>query len=48
MGESDRAIAKKLGIAPSNVNVRKHAAYAKVRAYLKRLGLLSDDESAET
>ncbi|HYF16205.1 MAG TPA: sigma factor [Phycisphaerales bacterium] len=38
LGESDRTLAAKLGIAASNVNVRKQRAYAKVRAYLERLG----------
>lgn len=38
LGESDRTLAKKMGIAPSNVNVRKQRAYAKLRAYLTGLG----------
>jgi RNA polymerase sigma factor (sigma-70 family) len=38
LGESDRALAQRLGIAPSTVNVRKKAAYAKVREHLTRLG----------
>ncbi|MFO0830649.1 MAG: sigma-70 family RNA polymerase sigma factor [Phycisphaerales bacterium] len=38
MGESDRALARKMGIAPSNVNFRKQGVYAKLRAYLSRLG----------
>lgn len=37
-GQSDRDLAKAMGIAPSNVNVRKQRAYAKLRAYLQRLG----------
>lgn len=37
-GQSDRDLAKVMGIAPSNVNVRKQRAYAKLRAYLQRLG----------
>jgi DNA-directed RNA polymerase specialized sigma24 family protein len=38
LGESDRTLAKKMGIAPSNVNVRKQRAYAKLRTYLTQLG----------
>lgn len=38
MGESDRALARKMGIAPSNVNFRKQGVYAKLRAYLTRMG----------
>jgi RNA polymerase sigma factor (sigma-70 family) len=38
MGESDRTLAKKMGIAPSNVNFRKQGVYAKLRAYLSRRG----------
>jgi RNA polymerase sigma factor (sigma-70 family) len=38
MGESDRTLAKKMGIAPSNVNFRKQGIYAKLRAYLGKLG----------
>lgn len=37
-GQSDRDLAKVLGIAPSNVNVRKQRAYAKLRQYLITLG----------
>ncbi len=39
-GESDRVLAKKMGIAASNVNVRKQRAYGKLRAYLVQLGLM--------
>lgn len=38
-GQSDRELAKVMGIAASNVNVRKQRAYAKIREYLQRLGL---------
>jgi RNA polymerase sigma factor (sigma-70 family) len=37
-GQSDRDLAKALGIAPSNVNVRKQRAYAKLRQFLITLG----------
>ncbi len=37
-GESDRALAKRLGLAPSTINARKRAAYDKVRRYLARRG----------
>lgn len=44
LGESDRVLARKLGIAPSNVNVRKQVAYAKIRAHLGSLGYLAAPE----
>lgn len=33
-GEGDRALARRLGLSSSTINVRKHAAYAKIRAFL--------------
>lgn len=39
-GESDRVLAKKMGIAASNVNVRKQRAYVKIKGYLVGLGLM--------
>lgn len=39
-GEGDRALARRLGVSSSTVNVRKHAAYAKIRAFL---GVSGDD-----
>ncbi|MFO0856445.1 MAG: RNA polymerase sigma factor [Phycisphaerales bacterium] len=41
-GESDRVLAKKMGIAASNVNVRKQRAYAKLKGYLVQLGLMGN------
>ena len=41
-GESDRVLAKKMGIAASNVNVRKQRAYAKLKGYLMQLGLMGN------
>ncbi|GEM_PF-1631495 len=38
-GQSDRDLAKAMGIAASNVNVRKQRAYAKLREYLNKVGL---------
>ncbi len=46
-GQSDRDLAKVMGIAPSNVNVRKQRAYAKLRAYLTHLGFGSGPADAE-
>lgn len=37
-GESDRALAKRLRLAPSTVNVRKRAAYEKLRRLLAQRG----------
>ena len=42
-GQSDRELAKAMGIAASNVNVRKQRAYAKIREYLQRLGLTNQE-----
>jgi RNA polymerase sigma factor (sigma-70 family) len=44
-GESDRALAKRLKLAPSTVNARKRAAYEKLRRYLAQRG--HRPESAE-
>lgn len=38
-GETDRGLARRLGISCSTVNVRKHAGYAKIRAHLSALGV---------
>jgi RNA polymerase sigma factor (sigma-70 family) len=37
-GESDRTLAKKLGIAPSTLNTRKRAAHEKLRRHLAQRG----------
>lgn len=37
-GESDRTLSKKMGLAPSNVNARKHAVYQKLRRFLAGKG----------
>jgi DNA-directed RNA polymerase specialized sigma24 family protein len=37
-GESDRALAKRLKLAPSTVNARKRAAYEKLRRWLAQRG----------
>lgn len=42
-GESDRALARRLGLSSSTVNIRKHAGYAKIRDYLRAHGLAADD-----
>ncbi len=42
-GESDRALARRLDLSSSTVNIRKHAGYAKIRAYLRSKGLVADD-----
>lgn len=42
-GESDRALARRLNLSSSTVNIRKHAGYAKIRAYLRSKGLVADD-----
>ena len=42
-GESDRALARRLGLSSSTVNIRKHAGYAKIRDYLRVRGLATDD-----
>lgn len=42
-GESDRALARRLGLSSSTVNIRKHAGYAKIRDYLRARGLAADD-----
>jgi RNA polymerase sigma factor (sigma-70 family) len=41
-GETDRALAKRLGISPSTANARKRAAFEKVRRYLATRGHRSD------
>jgi len=38
-GETDRGLARRLGLSSSTVNVRKHAAYAKIRGYLESRGM---------
>ena len=42
-GESDRALARRLVLSSSTVNIRKHAGYSKIRAYLRSKGLVADD-----
>lgn len=41
-GESDRAMAARLGLSPSTANARKQAALGKVRRLLSRLGFAPD------
>jgi len=41
-GESDRALAKRLKLAPSTVNARKRAAYEKLRRWLAQRGHRSE------
>lgn len=41
-GESDRAMAARLGLSPSTANARKQAALGKVRRLLSRLGFAAD------
>jgi RNA polymerase sigma factor (sigma-70 family) len=41
-GESDRTLARKLGIAPSTLNTRKRAAHEKLRKHLSRRGHRAD------
>ena len=44
-GESDRGLARRLGISCSTVNVKKHSGLAKIRAYLERCGIEEPGES---
>lgn len=43
-GEGDRALARRLGLSSSTINVRKHAAYAKIRAFL---GVFNGEPNAQ-
>jgi RNA polymerase sigma factor (sigma-70 family) len=45
-GESDRGLARRLGLSSSTVNIRKHAGYAKIREYLRSRGILKDAEGS--
>lgn len=45
-GESDRGLARRLGISCSTVNVRKHAGLAKIRVYLERAGIVETEPAA--
>lgn len=40
LGEGDRQLARRLGMSGSTINKHKHNAYAKVRAYLAKKGLI--------
>lgn len=42
-GESDRGLARRLALSSSTVNIRKHAAFSKIRQYLFERGLASVD-----
>jgi RNA polymerase sigma factor (sigma-70 family) len=42
-GESDRGLARRLGVSSSTVNVRKHAGYEKIKAYLASRGIGVED-----
>ncbi len=46
-GESDRGLARRLGISSSTVNVRKHAGYEKIKAYLASRGIGADERAGE-
>lgn len=52
-GESDRGLARRLGVSSSTVNIRKHSGYDKIRTYLASVGgealaaLLDDDDTGE-
>ncbi len=46
-GESDRSIAKRLGLAASTVNVRKQGAMSKLRRILARKGFRADSAERE-
>lgn len=47
-GESDRAIAKRLGLAASTVNVRKQSALSKLRRILARKGFRGEGVERES
>ena len=47
-GESDRAIAKRLGLAPSTVNARKQTALGKLSRILARKGFRGEDAERGT
>lgn len=42
-GETDRGLARRLGLSSSTVNIRKHSGYGKIREYLRSRGLVTDD-----
>jgi RNA polymerase sigma factor (sigma-70 family) len=46
-GESDRALAKRLGVSASTANARKRAAFDKVRRYLATQGHRGEMDSSE-
>lgn len=48
-GLSDRDLARKLGLAPSTVNVKKRSAYEKIRRFLAQRGIrgLGEDGAGE-
>jgi RNA polymerase sigma factor (sigma-70 family) len=46
-GVPDRELARRLGIAPSTLNVRKQAAFAKIRRYLAARGHRGDSAEHE-
>jgi RNA polymerase sigma factor (sigma-70 family) len=46
-GESDRGLARRLGLSSSTVNIRKHSGYAKIRAYLRSRGILAEGETED-
>lgn len=43
-GETDRGLARRLGVSSSTINIRKHSGYAKIRAYLGSLGLADEGQ----
>lgn len=47
-GESDRSIAKRLGLAASTVNVRKQSALSKLRRILARKGFRGEEAERST
>jgi RNA polymerase sigma factor (sigma-70 family) len=52
-GESDRGLARRMGVSSSTVNIRKHSGYEKLRAYLRTVGgdalasMFEDDDGNE-
>ncbi len=46
-GESDRGLARRLGISSSTVNIRKHAGYQKIKAYLASRGIGDEAETED-
>lgn len=45
-GETDRGLARRLNLSSSTVNVRKHAAYEKIRVYMASRGFRANEDGA--